>query len=210
MQQYAIWDWPVRIFHWMLVLLFVMAWISAEMGEMEIHLYIGSAIGTLLLFRLMWGVWGSHYAQFRNFVTTPRAVIDYIQGRKKHTVGHNPLGGYSVVAMLLILLLQVTTGLFGYDDILFEAPLYHLVSEQSAALLMEFHEINFNIALLLVGLHIAAIVLYRLRGTNLILPMLRGYSATLYSTIAPRNVWWALLTLALALILSVSVWLLSL
>ncbi|QEP44180.1 hypothetical protein D5085_14260 [Ectothiorhodospiraceae bacterium BW-2] len=198
--RYPVWDIGVRLFHWLLLLLLIGAWITVERGNMLWHSYCGYALLTLLLFRLFWGLWGSHYARFSQFIRSPKAVIDYFKGRSPHAPGHNPAGGWSVAAMLLLLLLQAISGLFAYDDILFEGPWYGAVSAEIAERLTQLHHLNFNLIMALVGLHIGAIILYRLRGEALIIAMVKGkgegrYS---YSTYPPAPLWRMVLTLLLA------------
>ncbi len=203
----AVWDWPVRLFHWTLVVLLATSWATAEAGVeyMQWHMRCGYAVLTLLLFRLLWGLVGSDSARFMRFVRGPRAVWLYARGwfgaRPQHYLGHNPLGGWMVVALLLLVATQAGTGLFANDDIYNEGPLVHLVSGDTSALLTAIHKINFNLLLAAVGLHVAAVLLYLRRGENLLRPMLNGRkSAGEYvdraGLIAP--LWRAAVCLALA------------
>jgi cytochrome b len=182
-----VWDLPVRLFHWLLVLLVTASALSgsfaAEIGGdgMQWHKRCGYCILALVLFRAGWGFFGSTYARFANFVRGPRAVARYAAGLLRPThethAGHNPLGGWSVVSMLLALGVQTTTGLFISDeDLGVEGPLAHLVSSRTGDLLASVHEINFYVLLALVATHIAAILFYLLvKRENLVRPMLTGY-----------------------------------
>ncbi len=176
-----VWDLPVRLFHWLLVALVIIAWISAEEGGgwMTWHIWCGYGVFTLVLFRILWGFFGSHYARFSNFIYSPHQVIQYITHLLKpsspHYIGHNPVGGWSVIFLLTVSLVQATTGLFANDDIATEGPLAHWVTEEISSLLTKIHEANFNILLVLVGLHISAILFYRIvKKENLVLPMITG------------------------------------
>ncbi|HEX7929290.1 MAG TPA: cytochrome b/b6 domain-containing protein, partial [Sphingomicrobium sp.] len=110
-----IWDLPVRLFHWVLVGLIAFAWWSAEYHYDDLHIWSGIAVLTLLIFRILWGFFGSSTARFANFVRGPRAVFGYLRGDWRG-VGHNPLGALSVVALLGLVSLQVGLGLFASDE----------------------------------------------------------------------------------------------
>ena len=118
------WDLPTRIFHWALVLLIIDAWVSYSFGDvlMRWHMWNGYALLTLVLFRLMWGIWGSNTARFSGFVASPLRVVRYLRalarGEDEHYLGHNPAGGWSVLVLLGLILVQGVCGLFASDDIL--------------------------------------------------------------------------------------------
>lgn len=174
-----VWDIPVRFFHWALVLLIAFSWLSGEMEWMEWHMYSGYAVLALLLFRILWGFFGSTHARFGDFIYGPGAVIAYIRTLPSRTAakfaGHNPLGGISVVLILLCVLVQTGTGLFSNDDILTEGPLYKHVTKELSDWLTTIHKYNFNVLLALIGVHIAAVLYYLLyKSENLIKPMFTG------------------------------------
>jgi cytochrome b len=174
-----VWDLPVRAFHWSLVALVILSWASRELGYMEVHRWSGYAILTLVVFRIAWGFAGSRHARFTDFARSPKAMRAYMAeiaaGRKPLFLGHNPAGGWSVMALLACLVVQAVTGLFVTDDVLFDGPFLRAVSEATSHRLKQLHGINFNILLLLVGLHLAAILYYRLaKSENLVTPMLTG------------------------------------
>ena len=172
----ALWDLPTRLVHWALVLLIPFSWWSAEAHHMDWHRSSGYFIIGLLVFRLIWGVVGSSTARFGDFIRGPRTAIAYARGRGERELGHNPLGGWSVVAMLLLLVTQVGLGLFAVDtDGLESGPLSHWVSFDTGRSVAELHEINFKLLQALILLHIAAILFYLfVRRDNLIAPMIRG------------------------------------
>lgn len=174
-----IWDWPTRLFHWLIVLLIPALWWTAEADMIDRHVTIGKVMLGLVLFRLIWGVIGSSTARFANFVKGPRAVMSYLSGRAAKVLGHNPLGGLSVIAMLAVLAAQVGLGLFASDeDGLYSGPLAHLVSYEASEAATDAHGLVFNLLLALIALHIAAIVFYALiRRRNLIGAMLTGRGA---------------------------------
>ncbi|MBK9615635.1 MAG: cytochrome b/b6 domain-containing protein [Uliginosibacterium sp.] len=179
-----LWDLPLRLFHWSLLLLVVGAVVSAEIadevsGAMDWHPRFGYAILTLLLFRLIWGFVGGTHARFSNFVRGPAAVAGYLRLFRTHrapSIGHNPLGALSVVALLTSLLLQAVSGLFlNVEDFGIEGPLFKHVSNAVADVFWEIHEINPGVLIALVALHVAAILFYRIvKREDLVTPMLTG------------------------------------
>ncbi|MCW5576390.1 MAG: cytochrome b/b6 domain-containing protein [Burkholderiales bacterium] len=178
-QPVLVWDVAVRVFHWALVLLIGFSWLSAEMDWMDWHFYSGYAVLTLILFRILWGFAGSTHARFGDFLYGPSAIIAYLRTLPSRTAakfaGHNPLGGISVLLILLCVLLQAGTGMFANDDILYEGPLYKHVSKDLSDLLTTIHKYNFNALLVLAGAHIAAVLYYLLwKSENLVKPMFTG------------------------------------
>lgn len=176
-----LWDLPTRLFHWMLVIGIGFSWFCAETGGnwMVWHERSGIFLLTLVLFRVVWGFIGSDTAQFRQFLTSPVQALAHLRELPSRAMafhaGHNPLGAWMVVALLLAVLAQALTGLFATDDIMTEGPLMGLVSGSTAKLLTSIHHFSFNIILLLSGIHIAAILFYRFyKRTNLIKAMVVG------------------------------------
>lgn len=203
-QPTAVWDLPTRLFHWLLVVLVGLSWWSGENEELDLHLWLGMAVLGLILFRLLWGLFGSSTARFANFVRGPRAVRAYLRDiRGWKAVGHNPLGALSVIALLLALAVQVGTGLFLTDeDGLVEGPLAHLVSFDTAEAMSEVHEAVFNVLLVLIGIHVAAILFYRLvLGKRLVGAMVTGRSGAdpEAEPMRPGKTWVALICLVIAI-----------
>lgn len=176
-----IWDVPVRLFHWSLVVLLGIAWWSAEQRQLDWHRYAGYSILALVLFRLLWGFFGSTTARFSHFVSGPARVTDYLRNdlfahRSHPYYGHNPLGGWSIIAMLGLMLLQTMLGLFSVDvDGIESGPLSYLVSFDTGRLAAETHHWIFNELLALVVIHIVAILFYRFyKKENLVSAMILG------------------------------------
>jgi cytochrome b len=176
-----VWDLPVRIFHWMLVLLVLSQIVTASIGgnAMQLHALGGYSILALVLFRILWGFLGGTHARFHDFMRGPAAVIRYAKSLSKgpHAEhrGHNPLGGWSVLAMLGSLLLQAATGLFANDDVMMEGPLVKHVSGRTSEIATAIHDVNAAVLLALVAIHVAAVLFYLLaRKQNLIAPMISG------------------------------------
>ena len=171
-----VWDLPLRVFHWLLAIFVVTAYVTVELGGnfMEWHGRAGLAIMGLLVFRLAWGIVGSTHARFLSFLPTLRNLGDYLRGDWQGH-GHNPLGAFSVIAMLAILLWQAFSGLFSNDDIAFNGYLHALVSGDTSDWLTAWHKRGYWIILALVVLHITAIAFYRLvKKIDLIKPMITG------------------------------------
>jgi cytochrome b len=194
-----IWDLPTRLFHWLLVILVALAWWTAEEGMMERHRLAGYLILGLLLFRLLWGLFGASTARFASFVRGPAATWDYVRGRTAAGIGHNPLGALSVLALLGVLVLEALLGLFATDeDGLAPGPLSHHVSFDTARDLGELHHSLFTLVQLLVALHLAAILFYLLfRRHNLLTPMITGTGPGDVPMVA-APLWRFLLAVALA------------
>ena len=200
----AVWDLPTRLFHWLLVALIGLSWWSAEEDRLELHFYSGYAILALLLFRLMWGFVGSSTARFSNFVRGPRAVLGYVRNMRSWSgVGHTPLGAISVVALLALVAFQVATGLINTDsDGLAEGPLAPAVSFDVSDAAHDLHEDAFDILLIFIGFHVAAILVYRLAlGKRLVGPMVSGLAKVESSTepMRPARKWLALVCLVAAI-----------
>jgi cytochrome b len=189
-----VWDAPVRLFHWALVLLIALSYVTGEIGgfdftmpgtgkmvpNLDVHMWSGLAILALLLFRVIWGFIGSDTAKFSDFVK-PVKVFSYLGGMfKKSTTfiaGHNPAGGLVVIVLLVLLLMQATTGLFAKEDDFFgnAGPLNSLVSEETAQVLTKRHHQVWSYIELLILLHIAANIFYWLvLKQDLIIAMFTG------------------------------------
>lgn len=184
--QYRIklWDAPTRLFHWSLVALFGVMWYTGETGgdALRLHLLAGYGIAGLLLFRLLWGVVGSDTARFARFVRGPGAIAGYLRGSlPEHRIpGHNPLGALMVLALLGLLGFQVASGLFAtdVDSFLWDGPLARLIDSELSETVTSWHKTAFNLLLAAVGLHLSAIVFYRLiKRRNLVAAMLSGWQS---------------------------------
>ncbi len=178
-----VWDLPTRIFHWVLVVCVCAGWYIGDnrsFSNITYHFYLGYTIGALIVFRLIWGLVGPAPVRLAGLFHGPVAIARYLGGVLQRspsgTAGHNPIGSWSVLAMLASLAVQVVTGLFAYDDGLFDGgPLSGYVSESTVLQMNAIHETNANVLLLLVGLHVAAALYYLVwKRENLIVAMLTG------------------------------------
>ncbi len=172
----TVWDLPLRIFHWTLLLLVAVAFVTGLAGGNLIvwHGWSGIAITGLLAFRLVWGIVGSTYARFAQFVPGPGRIAAYLRGQWRG-VGHNPLGALSVLGLLAVLIFQVVSGLVSNDDIAFQGPLYALVTKDTSDWLTSLHRLNIWVIGALVAVHVAAILFYaHVKKDNLVKPMITG------------------------------------
>ncbi len=186
-----VWDAPVRLFHWLLLTLVVALYVSQFLDLMWLHYRLGEAALSLVIFRLLWGFFGSETALFAQFLTPPRAAIAYLAAfrrpAKGDTIGHNPAGGWMVVLLLLLLAAQALSGLFARADPHSAGPLNHFLGKPASDLVSAFHSWNFYVLLAAIAVHVAAIVAHAaLRGENLLRPMISGKKRLPAATPAPR------------------------
>jgi len=179
-----VWDLPVRLFHWTLVVLLVTSYFSGRAGGdwMKLHFWSGYAILTLLLFRIAWGFVGSTTARFSNFVKGPSAAFRHLAELagtdRPREAGHNPLGGAMVMVLIFAVLAQVLAGLFAADTDMgtVNGPLANLIADKWVDTVTAFHKFWVNVLLILVGLHVAAAIVYLVwKRQNLIAAMVHGH-----------------------------------
>ena len=198
------WDLPTRIFHWTFAALVVFSFTTGTVGNdwMDWHLRSGYAVLTLLSFRIVWGFMGSQTARFARFLRGPRAMLGYaratLRGEHSFVPGHNPLGGWMVVAMLAAVAVQATTGLFADDEIATRGPLAERVSEALVSRMSSIHSTVQWVVAGLVALHVAAIATYRL-AWKIRLASVMWHGRMQAPGIAPveRSPWLAAIVLAL-------------
>ena len=175
-----VWDLPTRLFHGSLVALIALQFATAEFGflSMEWHARFGWATIALIVFRIVWGFTGSQTSRFADFVRSPAAVAHYVAAmgkRPQERLGHNPLGGWSVIAMLACVFVQAVSGLFTSDNIDEDGPFVGSVSAATVRFATKLHHLGESVLLLLISLHIAAVLLHWvLKHDNLIGPMITG------------------------------------
>lgn len=206
MKGVKVWDLPSRIAHWALTLSILGSYGSAEYGwfSMQWHFYFGYSAITLVIFRVLWGFFGSEHARFRNFVRGPGAVWRYLKtlGDKNSVegTGHSAIGGWAVLVLLAATLAQAISGLFKTDDIEWFGPLSEKASAELVEQMSWFHSNFEGILLLIIGIHIVAALLYLLiKKQNLIAPMITGVKRTISADDAKQKpIWLALVLLALS------------
>ena len=199
-----VWDLPVRVFHWLLVLLIIALYVTAKLGTewTPWHMRLGKFMIGMLIFRLIWGLIGPRHARFANFIRGPGAMLRYLKGGIT-SVGHNPLGAGMVILMLLLLVVQVSTGLFSTDDVVWQGPYYPSVSNALAEKLTAIHHLNFKFIEAAIVLHLCAILYYHfVKKERLVPAMFHGGKPATYvpeqDAIASSQLWKALLVIAVA------------
>lgn len=201
MSTLRIWDLPTRLFHWVLVLTLVGSFVTVNLAGdwMAWHFRFGYIALTLLLFRLIWGLVGPRYARFSSFAPKPSATWTYLRthlqknspASAEHIVGHNPLGAWSVYALLLLLLFQIGTGLFSNDTILWDGPLRHWISGETSDFLTRLHKLNRWLLIAWLAMHLMAISYYRfIKKQTLVRTMLSGDSLVAPESALPARDDW--------------------
>jgi cytochrome b len=174
-----VWDAPTRLFHWVVAVLVGFSWFSMHESWMQLHFLSGYTILTLLLFRLVWGFVGSDTARFGRFLKSPVAALRHLRriGRREpdREIGHNAAGGWMVLVLLALLLVQTLTGLCANDDIMNQGPLADLVGKSWSNRLSNIHSINFTLIEIAIALHVLAVLAYAvLKRQDLVRPMVTG------------------------------------
>lgn len=182
-QRVRVWDPALRVFHWTLAFLVIASWVLGQWGpgRMTLHFWSGYAITALLVFRLVWGFVGPPSARFASFIRGPRATITYVRSfhrrEPSYWEGHNPMAAWSVIAMLVLLAVQVGTGLVSDpDDFINVGPLADKVSRSTSTAAVGWHHLGATLILILVAVHVATILYYRFwKREDLIRPMITGW-----------------------------------
>lgn len=192
-QRILVWDVPTRVFHWLLVLSFAGAYLTAESERYrDIHVVLGYTLLGLIGFRLLWGFFGTRYAQFRSFLFKPGDVAAYalslFKGKPAHYIGHNPLGSVSIWLLLGLGILAGVSGVLLFEDI-------------GGEVLEELHEFVSNVMLFIVFIHIAGVVVSSLlHRENLARAMVTGFkSAEPEQGIRRSHLWLGVIMLAAVL-----------
>lgn len=185
-ERILVWDLPTRLFHWTLLLLVALQYGSGEFGwfDLQWHVYAGYATFSVLVFRVLWGFVGSDSVRFARFVHGPGAVIAYLRGHRGADPTHNPLGGWSTVLMLALLLAIALVGLASSDDIDTFGPLAARLDEATVRSATRWHHRLTDVLPWIVGLHVVAVLVHEWRGERLVAAMLHGRRAL--NTAPPR------------------------
>ncbi len=186
-----VWDAPTRLFHWAVVVLIAISYFSMKFDQVQLHYLSGYTMLTLLLFRFCWGVFGSETSRFRHFLRSPldgfRHFADFTKREPDRQVGHNAAGGWMVLFMLLVLAVQAVSGLFAGDPIEGGGPFIDQIGSAPQHLLSTIHQVNFNIILAAMALHVVAIIAYAVfKRHDLVRPMITGKKRLPPATRQPR------------------------
>jgi cytochrome b len=181
-----VWDFPLRLFHWGLLVNIVGAIISAKAEVLWVHERFGLTVLGLIIFRIVWGFLGGHYARFSQFLAMPRVAFQELKTLFRPTLkpcsklnmgikaGHSALGGYAVLGLLGIPLFMAISGTMSNDDVLFDGPLAHLVPNGSDKATSA-HHIGEKLLYIILCLHISAILFYKFKKKrNLTKAMVTG------------------------------------
>ena len=183
---FPIWDAATRFFHWNLIFLIGFLWWSAETERFDLHEFSGIYLLSLLIWRIFLGFFGSESSKFNNFLVSPKTIRSYLRGVHTHNAGHNPLGGWMIVIMLFVLMIQGISGLFNTDDIFFYGPLYYMSSDNLRGIMGEVHNVTFCWILLLVSTHVVAVLWHQIfKQTFLIQAMIKGKAVGQISSAKP-------------------------
>jgi cytochrome b len=181
---------PTRLFHWGIVVLIFASWLTQEQGWMTLHVFCGYAMFAALLFRLAWGFVGSDTARFSQFLKSPvtglRHLIQLRRQRQDAGLGHNAAGGWMVLLLLLLLCVQVGTGLCANDQVSVEGPLAERVGPAASDWFSHIHAVTFSVIEAAIVVHVLAIAIYRMLGYRLTVPMITGWKTLPPGAPAPR------------------------
>jgi cytochrome b len=186
-----VWDAPTRLFHWLVVVLVAAAYATWRLNWMDVHADIGEVLLALVLFRILWGFFGSDTARFRRFLASPavagRYLMTIFRREPDHQAGHNPAGGWMVLLLLFLLLAEILTGIYVLNDVADEGPFTELVPSTIANALTALHSVLWNLLLAAIAAHMAAILLYAIaKKQNLVVPMFTGWKVLPQTTPRPR------------------------
>ena len=187
-----VWDAPVRLFHWLVVVLVAAAYVTLKLNWIDWHVRVGETLLALVIARLLWGCFGSETARFRSFAASPAAALRHLRHLFRREpdvqVGHNAAGGWMVLLLLALLLAETLSGLYINNDIADEGPLSEVVPVWLTNAISALHGLAWDVLLAAVALHVFVIALYAVaKGHNLVSPMLTGYKPLPSSVDAPRQ-----------------------
>ncbi len=192
--QVRIWDLPIRLFHWLLVLAFILAWLSqGDARYLDVHVFSGYLFLGLLSFRVLWGLIGSHYARFHHFAFGPKAVWHYLKtlptGPRQHFLGHNPAGSWAIFIILGLGLTVSLTGMLTLGGEERHGPFAGMIGFAWGEMFHWWHEVVAWLMLGLVCIHIAGVLIESgLHRENLIRAMITGFkSTTIQQASVPRH-----------------------
>lgn len=200
-----VWDVPTRLFHWLTVVLVIGAYVTQRLNWIDLHVRLGETLLALVLFRLLWGCFGSETARFRSFVASPAAALAHLRHALRREpdvqVGHNAAGGWMVLLLIALLLVETLSGIYVYNDVADEGPLSEIVPAPVANAISSLHALGWDLLLAAVVLHVCAIAVYAIaKGHHLVGPMISGRKRLPSTVRAPSRapLWLAALLLGCA------------
>lgn len=202
-----VWDGFVRFFHWTMVLLIAGLYFTAEEGMMELHMLCGYTLMALVATRLVWGIIGSDTAKLKALFHSPKSAVAALTDKGDLKPGHSPSGSYMVLAFFALLIGQIVSGLMTTDDIMVDGPLVQYVDSAWVSIASEWHEVNFDILLIAIIVHVLAIVIYRMKGKNLLGAMVTGKNPQVKEASGSfKPSWWAFIVFAVLLGVVMMTW----
>lgn len=189
----VVWDAPTRLFHWLTVVLVAAAYATWRLNWMEWHSRVGTVLLALVIFRFLWGLFGSDTARFSHFIASPRASVRQLAHifwrEPDRQAGHNPAGGWMVLLLLALLLGETLTGVYTDNDIANFGPLTEFTPAPIADAIEALHATFWNALLAAIAFHIAAILFYAVaKRHNLLVPMITGRKTLPADVVQPRLV----------------------
>ncbi len=200
-----VWEWPLRLWHWLFALCIVGSLgtgLSGDVGLLEWHLRFGYWVLGLLLFRLLWAIWGGRYARFSSYATSPRRIVAYFRGDWAGSA-HTPPGAALVLLLLLLATLQAVAGLFSSDEIFTEGPLARHAPAFVVTFMTAAHHRIFWCIIAAIAVHLAGHLVYGLRRDPAPLSMFTGRKAV---AVPPTDQRWAA-AIVTATVVLLAVWL---
>ncbi len=201
-----VWDLPTRLFHWLLLACVAGAFVSQWFYQhipFIVHEVCGMSALVLIAFRVVWGFVGTQHARFSVFIRGPAVTKAYLQAvlqrQTPAMAGHTPTGGWMILLLLLLVGGQALLGLFSNDETDAAGPLYAWVSHATSNRLSGLHEIIGNLLLAAIGLHVLAVVIYKvIFKEDLVRTLITGWrpGAPASAGIAGHRLWLALLIVA--------------
>jgi cytochrome b len=175
-----VWDAATRLFHWLTAALVVAAYVTWRLDWMNWHACAGEAVLALVVFRVLWGFFGSATARFAGFIASPRTAVTHLarllRREPDRQVGHNPAGGFMVLLLLALLFVETLSGIYVNNDVSNEGPLTELTPVAVANAISAMHWIVWDALLAAIAVHLAAILLYAMvKRQNLVTPMITGW-----------------------------------
>ena len=203
----AVWDWPIRLFHWALVICLVVLFVTVRQGWMQAHIYAGYVLSGLLVFRILWAFFGTTYARLSgfnlSFVGFFRQLASMLKGTAPHFVGHNPAGAVMIMVIVTVMALQVASGLFYTDDVFWFGPFFFSAPDWLLDLAANLHPRLPSLIVLLAITHILAVLYHAIRLREpLISAMVHGRKPAASPKLghSPVNHYWLILSVMATLL----------
>jgi cytochrome b len=182
-----VWDLSLRLFHFVLIFLIIGSYISAKLDMLNIHQYFGVSLLGLISFRILWGFIGTNYSRFASFNISIKGALAQFSKQNQNKSIRTPLGSFSTLSFIFVLLVLSISGLFSSDDILYDAPLAYLAPKY-VYFWTDIHNLFHFILYFLVGIHILAITYYQVfKKHKIIERMVDGYTRINKTSVTPIN-----------------------